>query len=367
MDAQFLLGAFESTNHSQAFGNAIDRLADSDSKLSQLDACKVIALLWGYDQHWRANPWRTLAVEEVFHLPVVDPETGEASPQWTHAGKYDGRIVLQDSCRHWLLEHKTAIEQIENPHDVYWQRLILDTQVSHYNLAGWQQGQPFEGTLYDVVRKPAIRPKAIPKGTQTKKKREESGVTIGTQAELLERQTFYGFPVPREVLHAERETPFLYGLRLAYTVSQNTQQYYQRRPIPRSQDDLAEYAIELWRLAEGISEDRSSEYHPKNPDACFQYGRLCEYLPICSGEDTFDSSRWQKQPATHSELPILDGNVGASVLTNSRLKCYRACPRKHHYKYNMRVRHAASDRINELAFGSAWHLAMEGWWLTFDH
>lgn len=40
----------------------------------------------------------------------------------------------------------------------------IGTQISGYLLANWLQGWKLTGVLYDVIRKPEIRPKARPQG-----------------------------------------------------------------------------------------------------------------------------------------------------------------------------------------------------------
>lgn len=50
------------------------------------------------------------------------------------------------------------------------------------------------------------------------------------------------------------------------------------------------------------------------------------------------------------------------LLTNSRLKSYRACPRQHHYLYTLGVRPVREAPA--LAFGTTVHTALEAYWNT---
>src|SRR3990172_5571427 len=118
-------------------------------------------MIAGYDAKYRESLYRPLSVEEVFHVPIINPETGAASRTFTHAGKYDGVVECQG--REYLLEHKTTSEDIEDPAGSYWRRLVIDSQVSAYVLANWQDARKLAGTVYDVVRKVTLRPKAITK------------------------------------------------------------------------------------------------------------------------------------------------------------------------------------------------------------
>ncbi len=49
-------------------------------------------------------------------------------------------------------------------------------------------------------------------------------------------------------------------------------------------------------------------------------------------------------------------------LTNSRVACFRDCPRKHHISYVMGVRPV--ERKYALRFGEVTHLCLEAWWLA---
>lgn len=52
------------------------------------------------------------------------------------------------------------------------------------------------------------------------------------------------------------------------------------------------------------------------------------------------------------------------LLTHSRLRSFRACPRQHHYAFNLGARPRREHPA--LAFGSTIHRALETWWTTRD-
>src|ERR1043165_8618412 len=134
----------------------------NEQNADPLLSAKARALMRGYDAHWSGNEWSHLSVEEMFQLPIINPETNASSRSFTHSGKYDGRILSHRN-QPWLLEHKTCSEDIEDPAATYWKRLVIDSQVSGYVLANWQDACKLEGTLYDVIRNPGIRPKKLVK------------------------------------------------------------------------------------------------------------------------------------------------------------------------------------------------------------
>lgn len=331
----------------QALKQAIDAInaANADPLLT----AKARALMRGYDHRWSGDDWSHVTAEEPFQLPIINPETGAASRTFTHSGKYDGRI-LSRAQKPWLREAKTTSEDIEEPAASYWKRLAIDSQVSGYVLANWQDGCKLEGTLYDVIRKPGIRPKKIPKAEQ---------------AVIVQHGKYHDFEVPHELRMSvsggqDTECPRLYEMRLARECLTDPNRYYQRRPIPRLDEELMEYAGELWDVAQTIMEARRLERHYRNSAACVTFNTPCEYLSICSGYDSPDSDRWRRADCVHDELDI--ETDGRSVLTNSRIKCFQTCRRKHYLRYELGIRRVDSEEREALVFGALLHEGLAAWW-----
>lgn len=335
--------------------NAIEAaLAAIPADCDELIAAKCRALMRGYDAHWSVAmlcdaAWVTESTEETFHLPIINPETGAPSRTFTHAGKYDG--VIRYCGKPWLLEHKTTSESIEDPNATYWRKLVIDGQVSGYTLANWQDGRKVEGTVYDVIRKPTIRPKAITKADQ------KGIVSLGV---------YHGREVPDALREAvahgqDHECPALYELRLTRDVLETPEAYFQRRPIPRLDSELLEYAGELWDVSKTIIEARAHNRHYRNPASCVTYSTPCEYLPICSGCDSPESQNWRRVENVHEELDGIEGD-GRSILTNSRVRCFQTCRRKHQLRYELGVRRAVDEDREPLVFGKVLHEALRAWW-----
>ena len=266
-----------------ALSAAIESINQSSSEQNEkqlLIAAKCRALMSGYDAKWRDAEWETLATEQQFQLPVINPDTGATSRTWTHAGKKDGIIRYVPSRRKYLLEHKTTSDDIADPGSSYWRRLTIDSQVSGYMLAEWQNENKLDGTLYDVIRKPATRPKQI---------------TKALQKVMIQQGTYLGEEVPKEFRLFENENIELYEIRLTQEILLNPCKYYQRRTIPRLDDEIVEYATELWHIGKDILSARNNDHHYRNSDACMTWGSPCEYLSICSGHDSPESDNWQKR------------------------------------------------------------------------
>lgn len=231
----------------------------------------VARLLSGYFWRWSDPgpnvivPAEVIATEQVFDLPVVNPETGKASTLWRVGGKIDKIVKLSDG-RLAVMEHKTTGDSIE-PGSDYWTRLEIDSQISLYMYAARQMGFNVATVLYDVARKPGIRPRKI-----TRKDYDE-----------IASGTYCGEPLtvsPSDIHTGEVERPAMYGARLTADIAARPDFYYSRREIPRLDVDLDGFAQELWDTAATIREARNHGRHYRNSGACTGFG-TCEYLSHC--------------------------------------------------------------------------------------
>lgn len=326
--------------------------AQAAMETEPLLGAKALGLMLGYDARWRDQQYQTLATEEEMAVPLVNPATGAASRTYQFAVKTDGIIEFQG--RRYLLEHKTTSDEIADPAATYWRRLAIDSQVSAYMLTHWLGADRLDGTVYDVIRKPSIRPKSIPK---------KSKEGVGDQLEVL-GESYCGFPLAEAQIEAAEandwnETPDLFALRLAADAVANPDKYFQRRVINRLDNEIVEFAHELWDMAVTIREARNRKAHYRNSDACVLYNSPCEFLPLCSNADTLDSDRWARRESVHGEY---EAALGAETLTNSRIRCFQTCRRKHYYRYELGIERADEEEREALRFGSLFHSVLAAWW-----
>lgn len=322
------------------------------SEADRMLAAKSQGLMEGYDARWIEAGWNTIAVEHEFHLPIVNPKTTAKSRSFTQAGKYDG--IIEHGRRpgaSYLLEHKTTSEDVSDPNAMYWRRLAIDSQVSAYVLANWQDGTKLEGTLYDVIRKPGIRAKKLSKAEKASFVAE--GIYFGKRFDHAVRSDF--------AAGAEVETPEMYGARLAHDCKERPDWYFQRRIIPRLDADVLEYAEELWDVAAEIRTAKTTGRWFRNSGACMTYNTPCPYLGICSGHTAVDDPRWSRRQKQHSELNV----IGEDVLTHSSMSVFKTCRRKYFYRYVEGIERIDEEDSEALRFGSLIHLALEAWWSCF--
>jgi hypothetical protein len=203
-----------------------------------------------------------VAVELKFDLPIRNPTTGRAHDTLRNQGKIDEIGRLPDG-RLAVIEHKTCGESIETGSD-YWARCRMDSQISRYYMAARELGYDVSTVVYDVVRKPQIRPKAIAKADRA----------------MATSQGRY-FDVTLHEICPDRETPELFGARLRADLASRPDHYYNRVEIPRLQSDLDDFASEQWQIAQQIMVGERFDRYYRNTNACSHPYR-CTYFDVCS-------------------------------------------------------------------------------------
>jgi hypothetical protein len=290
--------------------------------INPFDVARAEAMLIGYDTRWASVPYEVLAVEAEYCCPLVNPETGAASRTWQRGGKLD--VILREIFGHRrivFMEHKTSSEDI-SPGSSYWRRLHMDGQVSGYFLGAEALGFRAEACIYDVLGKPAQRP------YQVSQKRSEP------------------------------ETPEQFRARVAEAIAAEPSAYYQRGEVVRLEAEVAEAAFDDWQTAKMLREAELAGRFPRNPDACFKWGRACEYFDVCTGAASIDDpAHFRRLDHVHPELERQDG---LPILSASRLKTARACQRLHKLQYLDGYRPILE--AESLAFGKLIHFGLEAWW-----
>ncbi len=197
----------------------------------------VRQLILGHAWRYTLDGIRTLATEFSFDLPLINPATNKPSRTFRLGGKIDQIARLSDE-RMAIIEYKTTGFNVDPDSDL-WTRLRYDPQISMYVYAASQHFDT-PTTLYDVVRKPSIRPKKV---------------------------------------NGSRETPEEYGVRLAADMQDRPDFYFARREIVRLHDDIEEFRHDLWQQAETLKECKKHNRWYRNVSAftC----DYCAYKDIC--------------------------------------------------------------------------------------
>ena len=263
----------------------------------------IETLIWGY--YWR---WGDLyfglvvASEQGFQVPLTNPVTGARSQLWDLAGKIDG-IVDLDDIRLAVLEHKFLSEPIAQDSD-YWRRLQLDPQITIYVHAARKLGFDVSTVLYDVIRKPTIKPEAVPilDGDGLKIVLDASGERVLTQRGKP-RQT--ASTADGYVLQTRPMTGPEWSYKLLEDIGERPEFYYARQEIARLDSDVDECLEELWDVQKVIRDAqlRNRWYRTVGRDSC----PWCPFFGLCTSrynpaDDAGIPEGFTKLDCVHPEL-----------------------------------------------------------------
>lgn len=205
------------------------------TRLDDQDMVTFTALLSGYFAHYIAEP----VVKEL--VPEVQFEYTDRFSGARVAGKIDGLAILHDG-RQCLLESKTTASSVADDSQ-YWDRLRFNVQLLQYVMAARHKKWNVETIIYDVTRKPAIRPK---------------------QNESLEQ----------------------FGERLFADTKERPEFYFSRREVPVLAADLEAFSVHRAVIVKAMKHARRKE--KKHPGAMAwhrsvsEHGcRSCDYAGFC--------------------------------------------------------------------------------------
>jgi hypothetical protein len=255
--------------------------------IDAVDLIKTEELLFGYDKVWSADDSLEIeAVEVEFEIPLVNPETGASSRTFRLRGKIDGVARRKRDDRKVLIEHKSTTLNITEGSE-YWRRLRLDGQVSMYYEGASSVGHDVAGCLYDVAKRPGqklLQATPLEDRKFTKPTKTEPSRLYSSQ-------------------RAEDETLDDFRARVREGIAESFAETYQRGFVVRDADEMEENRFDVWQTAQMLQNAIRTDRHPRNPDACVQYGRTCEYFDICTGvADPTDTTLFRQRDVVHPEL-----------------------------------------------------------------
>jgi hypothetical protein len=236
---------------------ALQRI-DQEEQMDPYVAAKVKAIVLGSSSYWPAFE-KVHCLETKFSIPLMNPSGNPCHAVVT--GKLDG--IVTHGGRDWVLEHKTTSSAI-GPGELYWENLRADSQASLYILGARSLGYNPVGVLYNVMKKPTLRP------LQPNSRR------------------------------AQPESPFDYLARVAASMTEKPESYFQRQEVVRTEFDLKEADRDLYLWYKRL---RAEKENPRNVGACFDWHRACEYFDVCTGVGSIDDdTRYRTAGAKHEEL-----------------------------------------------------------------
>ena len=226
----------------------------------EIERVTIAAMLNCYCWRWaeQDKQIKYVASELTFSIPIVNPDSNKISRTFNVAGVIDGIATLPDG-RLAIVEHKTSGQDVGIESD-YWKQLRIDSQISLYFMAAKRLGYDVETIIYDVLRKPTIRPYHA---TPTDKRKYKADGSLYAN------------------MHDKDEAPDDYGLRFVADIGERPDFYYSRREIPRLDADIEEFRHELWQNAKMLQECKKYNRWYRNTRACIGFGR-CPYFNLCT-------------------------------------------------------------------------------------
>lgn len=306
--------SLEAISKGASFNDAIGMIRERYQELPDdydpqdwLYECETIErLLCGYVWRWSQHQLDYVEKELSFELPLLNPATGAASREWTWNGKIDGIIRLDDG-RMAVVEHKLLSEELDD-YSPLWKRLRVDHQISLYVVAARRLGYPADAVLYDVTRKPTIKPTGVPMT-------DEHGMKVVMDANGT--RIFNKNGEPRQTGSVENGwavlqrpmTPEEWGVKLTADIANRPDFYFARREIPRLDQDLDEAMVELWDIQKTMRDAQVNNRHYRtcNKNTC----AFCPYFDLCTtGYDLKYPlpESFVKVDDIHPELRIRNGN-----------------------------------------------------------
>lgn len=234
--------------------------SQEDQDRKDIMMATVSAMLTAYFQKYEPFDG-SFRPEEIFDLPVMDPNTGRQSRRWHLSGKMDGQYWDHDG-NLWLVEYKTTGA---TDMDEYLRNLKLDAQVTLYLYALMRMtGQVPVGCIYRIVRKPNIK-------------------RSNTQKNGLESVESY----------TRRLSEFYQGK------GEELDRWLIEEKLYRSPNDIIAFESELWEFVQEWTWKNRRGIHRRNTNTCSDFAG-CEYLPICL-QETGWQALYERREA-HEEL-----------------------------------------------------------------
>lgn len=258
---------------------AVQKTWATDPNGSPFELARVEETVRGYHWRWCDESIRVHGVEVEFGVPLVNPETGASSRTYLRAGKMDAIGETADGA--WVIEHKTTVQDV-SPGSEYYQRLAMDDQVSAYFAGARALGIDVVGCLYDIAVRPTQKP-LLATPVESRKYTKDGRLYANQRDADEDVESF--------------------RLRVREAIAERPDHYYSRGTVVRLAHEIEEYQREVWLEAKAMRQHEIANIHPRNPGACQQYGRLCQYFSVCVGQASIDDDlTFRTEENQHSEL-----------------------------------------------------------------
>ena len=271
-----------------------------------VERIKILYSISGYYWHYgRVDDFETVGTEIYFSLPIIDPRTGRKVPNTRRPGKVDRVVRRKDSGLLYVFERKSTVTSLDSGQ--YWDRVNMDGQVSMY-LSALRQAQkngelekhgiakddpPIQGIYYDVWHKPSIGPKMLSQkdskvfvktgkyfGQEFEVGKGWRTDEVGNTQKLIGDKPVLFTPGKKQGTFTIYETPEMYGARLLSDISERPEFYFAQREIARTDEQLAQFDLELANMAKIIRHADENNLWFRNERSC-ETPFYCAFRSIC--------------------------------------------------------------------------------------
>lgn len=227
-------------------------VALTDCYLDELSIAIVSALFAGYCKYYnrKTDPIKKCYPEEQFGYDI-------GYNRFTAEGKLDGLVIMRDEST-GIIEDKTTSDSIGEDSQ-YWLRLKFNMQVYQYIDASWHNGWEPSVFIYDVTRKPAIRPKEI-------QEVDEEGLVVvrSAQGERVRNSRTNEWKKTAdkskgETIATHTETPEEFYDRLLKDTIARPEFYFARKEVPILEEDVYRFQRQRLAIAKIIEACRKNE------------------------------------------------------------------------------------------------------------
>ena len=271
----------------------------------------VVCLLVGHVWRWQEDRLEHLATEQSFYVPLVNPATGRATPTFELGGKLDGIVRCLDG-RTMVREIKLLGEEIGVDAPV-WRRLRLDNQISLYSDAARKLGYTIDAVLYDITRKPSVKPTQVPTLDNDGLK-----VVVDRQGNRVFNKAAEGkVPKPRQTADTELGYTLLsrpmtndeWSAKLMDDISERPDWYYARREIARLDKTISDYLEEVWQVQKDIRscQVNNTWYRTVSKNSC----SFCPFASICEQD-------WKPGDPVPDDMMVVDDPHQELILVESQ-------------------------------------------------
>ena len=266
----------------------------AESPEENRDYLYATAMMQAYIAKYQEEPFHPVNPSDAFGEPFIEHKfMRELIPGVVLSGKIDGLVEVTEEWTdnagnavypgYYLLEHKTS----SNPDDFYWSSRWTDLQCALY-IDSMQKlyGIQLSGCIYNVLAKPKLK-QAIGETEEEYQAR---------CAELIAKSKTGKTTAKQKI--PESDEDFIARLTEWF----NQPDRLQRRVLTFDRELIDDASASVENHAEELLKAMDKDRFCRRSSGCIEYGKPCEYMPICKPGHSKAAEEQYKSQKAHIEL-----------------------------------------------------------------